>query len=926
MNTRSILRPVLAALFAAFADSASAADSSDSARLINMATRAQIGGSAGTPIAGFTLSGSGNKTMLVRGVGPGLTAFGVTGVLADPKVSLVSGSTVVASNDNWVAADATTMTAVGAFALTSGSKDAALVSSLAPGGYTTPLTATDGGSGVALLEIYDTSTSTPSTVSNASTRAYVGTGDSVLIPGFVISGSGSLRVLIRAVGPALSAFGVSGVLADPTITLYRGSSALATNDNWSSATNAAEISAAATAVGAFALTSGSKDAAILTTLTAGSYTAVITGVGSTTGTALVELYGNVPESTTTTTTTAAVAISSPVGGTSTAAATMTVTGTSSGSSAGVTGVKVNYVAATSTDNFATWTATVPLGFGSNSLTAVATTSSGTTVTSSPVVATLTTAQTYNPLIIPDTISGTTFNLSLNKKTKQFYSGTATTTYAYNDGLFWGPTLIMNKGDTVQMNVTNNLPVDTTTTHWHGFHLPAVMDGGPLQTIPAGTTWKPTWLVKNNAGTYWYHPHLHEKAQEQVTYGGGGMIIIKDPTEAALNLPRTYGVDDFPLALTSRRFTNNQFVTTASAYGDVMLVNGTLNPQVSLPKQYVRLRLLNAEIERSYYLGFSDNRTFYVIATDGGLVDAPIPVTRALLSTGERLEVLVDLTADSVGSSFNLRAYNSSSALGAELDANFPAGEPAQSGQFGSLLNDKDFDILRINVAAATTGAITTRPTTLTTNKFWAESDVTNSRTITLSGGPAVYYFNNDVYSATVFNQTVKKNAVEKWTITNTSNFSHTFHIHDVQFTMISRTRNADARQSTATGIFSYEKGWKDTIYVQQGTSVSFIAKFEDYSSSTSPFMYHCHFANHEDEGLMGQFVVVDDSVAAASSTALMPAFAHNDVIRPDELNFDGIVQLGAEQSRGLLASLAPSRATENRLPLGLSNVRLFAAP
>ena len=265
----------------------------DTARLINIATRTAVGGVAETPIPGFVLTGTGNKSVVVRAVGPTLGGFGVGGVLADPQVSLVSGAGTMASNDNWLAADGATMTGAGAFALAAGSKDAALVASLAPGSYTAPVTATDGGRGVALLEVYDASATAPAQTSalvNASTRAYVGTGDSVLIPGFVISGTGSLRLLIRAVGPTLAGFGVSGVLADPTIMLYRGTTVLAANDNWSSATNAAEIAATAATVGAFPLPIGSKDAAVVVVLPAGSYSAVVSGVGATTGTALVELY------------------------------------------------------------------------------------------------------------------------------------------------------------------------------------------------------------------------------------------------------------------------------------------------------------------------------------------------------------------------------------------------------------------------------------------------------------------------------------------------------------------------------------------------------------------------------------------------------------------------------------------------------------
>jgi hypothetical protein len=260
------------------------------ARVINLSTRAQIGGTAGTPIAGFVLSGSGTKPMLVRAVGPGLAPFGVNGVLTDPSLTLVSGPTTVATNDNWVATDAAAFAAVGAFGLASGSKDAALKATLAEGAYSAVVGA-GGGSGVTLLETYDTDPNATSPVLvNASTRAFVGTGENVLIPGFVVSGPGTVKLLIRAAGPALAGFGLSGVLTDPQITLYSGANAIGSNDNWSSATNATEVAAAAASAGAFAFATGSKDAALLVTLGAGSYSATVSGVGNTTGTALVEIY------------------------------------------------------------------------------------------------------------------------------------------------------------------------------------------------------------------------------------------------------------------------------------------------------------------------------------------------------------------------------------------------------------------------------------------------------------------------------------------------------------------------------------------------------------------------------------------------------------------------------------------------------------
>ena len=453
------------------------------------------------------------------------------------------------------------------------------------------------------------------------------------------------------------------------------------------------------------------------------------------------------------------------------------------------------------------------------------------------------AQTYNNLWIPDTLSGTDFNLTIKDTIKQIRTGNQTITGGIN-GNFWGPTLFINKGETVHMNVLNKLN-DSTTIHWHGMHLPAVMDGGPHQVIPPGTLWQPFWEVKNQAGTYWYHPHLHEMTTEHLTKGIGGFMIVRDAEEAALALPRTYGVDDIPLMVSSRRYdANNQFVFTNVAYGDYLLTNGTSNAQISLPKQYVRLRILNAETERGYDLGFSDNRTFYIIGNDGGLLGAPVAVTRVKLMVGERVEILVNLGNDAVGATLDLKAYNSGQAFG------FPGGEPATSGNFGSLLNNIDFPILRINVAPTNSSAITTLPTTLVNNTYWTAADATVNRSIAVMGGqgPMPFFFDNGVFNMNTINKTVNLNAIEKWTITNSNVFGHTFHIHDVEFKIV-------ARNGVSTAVGSHESGWKDVLYLPRGENATFVAKFDDYADPIHPFMYHCHFTNHEDGGMMGQFVV-----------------------------------------------------------------------
>lgn len=287
----AVLARLQAALAASITRSLSAEPAGD-ARIINLSSRAAAGGTAGTPILGFVIAG-GEKRLVVRSVGPTLAGFGVAGALADPLVELRQGQSLLQANDNWRAADGVAMAAVGAFALPEASKDAALVVTLPATAYTAQTSSVvAGASGVALVEIYDTgSGSTAARLVNASTRAFVGTGDSILIPGIVIGGSGAAGLLIRAAGPALGGFGVTDALADPAISLYRGSSLILSNDDWGEAANSTQVASAAAAAGAFAFAPGSRDAALLTTLPADTgYTVQVSGKNNTTGTVLLEFY------------------------------------------------------------------------------------------------------------------------------------------------------------------------------------------------------------------------------------------------------------------------------------------------------------------------------------------------------------------------------------------------------------------------------------------------------------------------------------------------------------------------------------------------------------------------------------------------------------------------------------------------------------
>ncbi|WP_414660062.1 S8 family serine peptidase [Horticoccus sp. 23ND18S-11] len=263
-------------------------------QLTNLSVRTTAGSGEQTLAVGFVVAGAPTaaKNVLIRAIGPTLADFGVTGVLADPQLQLFSEGTVLASNDQWgvpaggAAALANTFTGVGAFALRPDSLDAAILRAANPGVYSAQITGVTG-SGIALAEVYDTNSGSGARLVNLSARAAVGTGSGVLIAGFTISGNVPKRVLIRGIGPTLTSFAVSGALPNPRLDLYRGTTVIESNDDWG---GTPALSAAFSNVAAFALAANSRDAVLLVTLAPGSYTAQVSGVGATTGVALIEIY------------------------------------------------------------------------------------------------------------------------------------------------------------------------------------------------------------------------------------------------------------------------------------------------------------------------------------------------------------------------------------------------------------------------------------------------------------------------------------------------------------------------------------------------------------------------------------------------------------------------------------------------------------
>jgi pectate lyase len=265
--------------------------------LVNLSVRAVAAAGDNALSAGFVIAGPGPKRVLVRAAGPSLASFGVSGALAEVRLELYQGSTLLDSNSGWDAGGGAAsveqaIRAVGAFAFARGSADAALLAELGPGAYTARVVpARDAlASGVTLAEIYDADSSSPARLVNLSARAGGGVGAEALIAGFVVAGEGRNRLLVRAAGPALAAFGLPGAMRDPQLELFRNETSIGYNDDWDSNTNPAQLAVVSSAIGAFAFEPGMKDAALLLPAANGVYTAATTAATGNAGVALIEVY------------------------------------------------------------------------------------------------------------------------------------------------------------------------------------------------------------------------------------------------------------------------------------------------------------------------------------------------------------------------------------------------------------------------------------------------------------------------------------------------------------------------------------------------------------------------------------------------------------------------------------------------------------
>ncbi len=445
---------------------------------------------------------------------------------------------------------------------------------------------------------------------------------------------------------------------------------------------------------------------------------------------------------------------------------------------------------------------------------------GTTV--APIV---TDGEFVNALKIPETVSGTS-SLIAQSVQDELLVGKKVNVQGYRNGIL-GPTFRVQKGSTVNIPFQNKT-TEHSNVHWHGLVIPADMDGHPDQMIMPNESFNFQFAVNQQAGTNWYHPHVHKLTGKQVSQGLSGLFIVESPEEKALNLPS--GNYEIPLIIQDKRLNtdgsikyNPTMMEVMTGYmGETILVNGTNKPYLNVATRYYRFRVLNGSSARIYNLALSNGADFYVIGSDGGILPQPEKVKNLMVGTGERADILIDFSTMKVGEQIYLNNETFST--------------------MGTSQGTSSFKIMNFVVTTQENDAFK-MPTSLI--PFFKITGSSKTRTFALtmdmmamSGG--MHKINGKIYDANRIDENVNLGATEIWEFDNsTGDEAHPMHIHGVQFQVISRTGGRNA-------IFPQEKGWKDTVLVAPKEKVQVIIKF----GQQGKFVFHCHNLEHEDDGMM----------------------------------------------------------------------------
>lgn len=426
--------------------------------------------------------------------------------------------------------------------------------------------------------------------------------------------------------------------------------------------------------------------------------------------------------------------------------------------------------------------------------------------------------------------------------------------------YLGPVLCLQRGQNLKLHFNNQVP-DPSIVHWHGLNVPDTSDGHPRFAIQQGATYTYDYPVLNRAGTYWYHPHPHQRTGPQAYYGLAGMLIVSDETETALGLPS--GEFDLPLVIQDRSFdSQNQWVYVADTmngfFGDQVLINGQSQRTWQVQARPYRLRLLNGSNARIYKLAWNDDTPFTVIAADGGLLEKPVQRSYLTLAPGERVELWADFSAYQPGQELLLKSLP------------FSVGSGMMGGMMGSsgLPHGTGMDVLKFVVQSAAGGAFPILPAKLSEPGFYSEADAVNRknpRQFTLAMAMMTGSINGRTFEMgnVASDEKVRLGDLEVWEFYNSEGggmgmmggggHPHPMHIHNVQFQVLERQidrQNKQEYEGVSAGFV--DDGWKDTVLVWPGERIRLLVRFENYAGL---YLYHCHNLEHEDGGMMRNYRV-----------------------------------------------------------------------
>jgi len=414
--------------------------------------------------------------------------------------------------------------------------------------------------------------------------------------------------------------------------------------------------------------------------------------------------------------------------------------------------------------------------------------------------------------------------------------------------YLGPVIRVRRGTRVRVRFFNDLP-QATVVHWHGLLVPEAMDGHPRHAVAPGGQYVYEFEVINRAGTYWFHPHPHGDTGYQVYGGLAGLFIVSDDEERALNLPD--GPQDMPLVIQDRTFGRDHqlryldggmgamHARMSGFLGNRILVNGHPDHAWTAERRPYRLRLLNGSNARVYKLAWSDGRPLTVIGSDGGLLAAPVQRPYVTLAPAERVELWVDFSGHAEGDRVRLQSLP----LAGYAEDAFAIFE------------------VRVGKGRAHRGELPARLTRVDPLRLDDAVNLRNPRRVQITAGGMRWGLNGRAFEMDEVapDEVVRLGSTEVWQFINEAGMGmmggmpHPMHVHGVQFRVVDRQVHPAALagwHNLSAGFV--DDGWKDTVLVTPGERVRVLIRFQDHAGM---FLYHCHNLEHEDMGMMRNFLI-----------------------------------------------------------------------